>query len=83
MIEKVARALARHDNPKHENWWPSYDTRARAAIAAMRINTPEMCKAGREAIEGAEDVISCGPVVDYRSVACWRAMIDAALKEQP
>lgn len=36
MIERVARALARHDDPKHENWWPSYETRARAAIEAMR-----------------------------------------------
>lgn len=34
LIEAMARALARHDNPKHENWWPSYESRAQAALTA-------------------------------------------------
>jgi hypothetical protein len=55
----------------------------RAALEEMRTNTAAMCKAGREAIDDAVDVMSSGnEIVDFRSVACWQAMIDAALKEE-
>lgn len=45
MVEKVAKALARHDNPKHENWWPSYENRARAAMEAMRPTNEQILAA--------------------------------------
>ena len=69
MVERVARALARHDNPKHENWWPSYDTRARAAIEAMKDPTIEMMKQARAHHEGEH----------YLPHSLFNSMIDAAL----
>lgn len=69
MVERVcSRALAKYDNPKHENWWPSYEGRARAAIEAMREPTAGMFYAVRR---------ECG--ADARSA--WYAGIDAALEE--
>lgn len=91
MIERVAKALHEHGaDTKFGYAWADACAEeraraegfARAAIEAMRINTAEMCKAGRDAIEDAEIGISCGITIDYRSVACWQAMIDAALAEE-
>lgn len=95
MVEKVARAIYiewSRDAGKEESWEELVQhghsfvdlarREARAAIEAMRINTAEMCKAGRDAIDDAEIGISCGITIDYRSVACWQAMIDAALAEE-
>lgn len=88
-IEEVAMAMCNaahdHDDGAARDWNSNqgvYRQMARAAIKAMRINTAEMCKAGRDAIDDAEIGISCGITIDYRSVACWQAMIDAALAEE-
>lgn len=88
MIERVARALARHDNPKHENWWPSYESRARSVIEAMREPTDEL-HAAAEKISVYYDDFSCGDgnvtlgLPGYRAKfnGVWSDLIDAALKE--
>jgi len=59
-VEAVARALARHDNPKHENWWPSYEKRARAAIAAL----PTLSDQEKQISELEEALISVQPMLD-------------------
>ncbi len=92
MIERVAQAIYATNAAAAAGrlpWAKAQDATkesvrdlARAAIGEMRTNTAAMCGAGREAIEDATDVISSGKVIDYRSVACWQAMIDAALKEE-
>ena len=74
MVEKVAKALARHDNPKHENWWPSYENRARAAIEAMREPTANMILKGLVRSERDDIELTLEEVEDI-----WRAMIDDAL----
>ena len=70
MVELVARAIR-----KSEAWssfWSVEDSRimARAAIAAMREPTGQMCKAG---IDGLTASVPA-------SAAIWRAMIGEALK---
>lgn len=57
-VERVARALARHDNPKHENWWPSYETRARAALAAMTAPVSGDVDDGTAAIAHLKDELA-------------------------
>lgn len=71
MIEKVARALARHDNPKHENWWPSYESRARTSIEAVRL---ELLAMGQK---------PPSPYFWPDHAGDTLRVIDAALKEQP
>ena len=66
MIEKVARAFARHDS--YESAWKRYRGHAKAAIAAMREPTEEMLNASPDY-----------PI--YMNADEWAKMIDAALKE--
>lgn len=77
IVERVARAIAETGNGgvwTDENWYKEYQRdfhrkRARAAIEAMREPTYAMRHAD-DVKEWPED-----------ATACWKAMIDAALKE--
>lgn len=80
MIERVARALARHDNPKYENWWPGYERRARTAIAAMREPTETMVEGGAGIISN-QDMAADRPLPTLSNA--YRAMIETALSEEP
>jgi len=62
MIERVARAISRAE--ASDIMWEAFVPEARAAIAAMREPTEEMCGAGFH---------------DANYMAIWQAMIDAAL----
>lgn len=81
MVERVCRALAKHDNPKHENWWPSYESRARVAIEAMREPTEAMEVAGGlkcEALMFEGD----GSGIIFKDMGhVYRSMLAAALEE--
>jgi hypothetical protein len=68
MVERVAKAIRAQANGFAVGWEREIDA-ARAAIAAMREPTSEM--------EDAADDVS------GTSQLAYRAMIDAALEEQP
>lgn len=83
MIERVARALASHhwymsgNDPEKEGAvidrrWRNFEPQARAAIEAMCEPTEAMLASGSRSIFHSDK--------DWESNACWRAMIDAALK---
>lgn len=70
MIEKVARAIALSNRAPDSDDWPVYVNDAKAAIEAMREPTEVMVEDGQDArLDGG----------GYYDV--WRAMIDAALRE--
>lgn len=66
MIDKVAMAISMVDGFLSTRQCFDY---ARAAVEAMREPTSSMVEAGR------------WPAEDDGPVACWKAMIDAALAE--
>jgi hypothetical protein len=68
MIERVARALCKADDRFDGAMWRTYTDHASAAIEAMREPTPSMTSAGMHAYSTSKHI--------------WRAMIDAALREQ-
>lgn len=84
MIERVARALCRLDgHPENAKMdgkplWQDYVAEARAAIAAMRDPTETMLDGGLRAPNYLEDQASKRGCANI-----YRAMIDAALAEQP
>lgn len=82
-VEEVARALSVADGMHPEAAsnddestpaWTLYVGMARAAIAAMRVPTPEMLEAG----DGNCGDYGCGT---HRMEDIFTSMIDAALKE--
>lgn len=87
MIERVARAiyevLASPSEPDWDN--TGEETKggahqiARAAIEAMREPSPKMLEEGFGALISGDDDALDTAVSD--AAKCWRAMIDAALKE--
>ena len=92
MVERVARALARNfglshyaDDPEYlrryvDTSWPSFESQARAAIAAMREPTEAMDTAGYLGGRDAADPYEPGNIAVV-TTPIYRAMIDAALKE--
>lgn len=81
-VEEVARAMHDAVNVTGEPWvyvkgdayCEAQMTCARAAIEAMREPNDAMLMAGGEAILNADE--------EWKSNACYRAMIDAALREE-
>ena len=67
MVERVVEAMNRSEVDWRDIDDASVTCLARTAIAAMREPTPKMIEAGEYEILIAD---------------CWRAMIDAALKEK-
>ena len=80
MFEKVAKALSRHcaldDNCRN---WQCHTKAARAALEPLREPSEEMVEAMRRVHFKITGEWPIGPVAE----AMGRAMIDAALKEQP
>lgn len=85
-IEEVARAIAGDDardggfdglsDAAKRRWFGV----ARAAIEAMRVPTIQEQKAGLEALAKAG---VGAPIHAWAAADCYRAMIDAALNEEP
>jgi len=89
MIERVARAIAA-DNVRGNSNWQDWLVEARAAIEAMREPTEKMWDAGAADLYG----VSREKAIEYakedkfesdgrKADEIWRAMIDAALSDQP
>ena len=91
MIERVARAIAIDTENGDIALWPQFTSTARAAIEAMRNTTDSMEEAADEPVhaelkkQGQFSIEKYGKLAfaSYPfSVAVWKAMIDAALKEE-
>lgn len=89
MIERVAMAIhAKHNAPdENEHWWHVDPSKcrlsrqlARVAIEAIREPTPQMRVDG--GIAWVEALPDSETYVDTAD-ACWKAMIDEALREPP
>ena len=88
MIERVAAAMwERTHDGRWDDWGDGQDESriihrddARAAIEAMREPTDAMEAAGDDTFVYYTHSTS---LLDGDATVCWRAMIDAALKEQP
>jgi hypothetical protein len=79
MIERVAQWLSDFDlDGAHSDYEKELHRAARAAIAAMREPTSEMCTAGHVAMENFTTQI------EHRAITpiIWHAMIDAALRKE-
>jgi hypothetical protein len=87
MAEKMARAMfpwAWDGKGSHvEQQRDRQETLSKALLAleAMRDPTSPMCMPGINAIEQWDEDYDPKTVMDGRSIACWRAMIDAAILE--
>ncbi len=96
MVERVARAIQWGDfnwktgglessalEPDWEEWGELYIFMARAAIAALRVPTDGMTKAGLNAVLGppAHPLDLPSQSLIY-PVSAWEAMIDAILEEK-
>jgi hypothetical protein len=93
MVERVARAICKADGRDPDSdftsgnatfpAWQAYQSRARAAIEAMREPTEAMIEAGglsdaARPYDGPE-----GEGCQFYPAIAYRAMIDAALAPQP
>lgn len=88
MIERVAQAIYEDRNGRRCIPWNKllaahkapYLSDVRAAIEAMREPSPKMLDEGfRALISGDDDALDTST---SDAIKCWRAMIDAALKEK-
>lgn len=93
MVERVARALLKHDGflESEEISWRQYAPMAVVAIEAMRDPTEAMGEAADDPVhnslkeQGQFSIEKYGKLAfaSYPfSMAVWKSMIDAALKEQ-
>lgn len=86
MIERVARAICVANGEDDDDTyatsatgspiWRYYESHAIAAITAMREPTGEMIDGGAESLWTLR-----GPDLNGQPSKCWRAMINAALRD--
>lgn len=94
-VERVARALARHNHPGGserdiDEMWEGWTGEATAAIKAMSEPTLDMLEAGRAAYKATRRQGASGMTIEALiraetvcEAAAYRAMIAAALAPQP
>jgi hypothetical protein len=76
-IKRAARAIANIEDFGNDRFWQNYQDSARAVLMAIREPSKEIIEAGVKALSdsGVDDVRHGD------ALACWQAMIDAALEE--
>jgi hypothetical protein len=79
MIERVAKILAERNKSACNPDWTAWVDDARAIIVAMREPTEAMVEAGELTL--TEPIDAQGLPIECDEAAIWKAMIDAAGKQ--